>query len=118
MRATIALGAFGEQLAADYLQSQGMAILDRNWRCASGEIDIVARDGADLVICEVKTRRSTAFGDPAEAVTARKLRRLRELALRWLEAQGLHVRGIRIDVVTIVQARGCRPVLTHLRGVE
>ena len=59
-----------------------MVVLDRNWRCAHGEIDIVARDGDCLVVCEVKTRRATAFGEPVEAVTRRKAARLRRLAAR------------------------------------
>ena len=62
MRAKDALGRFGEEVAAEHLRLQGLQILARNWRCPTGELDIVARDGSSLVICEVKTRRSTAFG--------------------------------------------------------
>ena len=117
MHAKDALGRYGEDLAAEHLRRQGLQILARNWRCATGELDIVARDGATLVICEVKTRRSAAFGAPAEAVGPRKLRRLRELALRWLDEQRIHVPDIRFDVVAIVQPPAGRPVLEHLRGV-
>jgi putative endonuclease len=118
MRAKDALGRYGEDLAVDHLRRQGLTILDRNWRCAAGELDVVARDGSALVICEVKTRRSTAFGSPAEAVGPRKLRRLRELALHWLDEQQLHVPEIRFDVIGIVQPFEGRPVLEHLRGVQ
>lgn len=117
MRAKDALGRFGEDLAADYLARQGMSVLDRNWRCATGELDIVARDGATLVICEVKTRRTTHYGSPVEAVGPRKVRRLRELAMRWLDAQGLHVPHVRIDVIGIVQPPSGAAQVRHLRGV-
>ena len=79
-----AVGAYGERLAARYLVESGMQILDRNWRCDQGEIDIVAMDGTCLVIVEVKTRRSLAFGSPVEAVSAVKAARLRRLAGCWL----------------------------------
>ena len=118
MRAKDALGRYGEDVAAAYLQRNGMTILARNWRCSSGEVDIIAREGSTLVICEVKTRRSRAYGDPVEAVSERKLRRLRELALRWLDDQQVHVPEIRFDVIGIVQPVEGRPVLDHLRGVS
>ncbi len=118
MRAKDALGRYGENLAADYLRRQGMDILARNWRCATGELDIIARDRSSLVICEVKTRRSTAFGSPAEAVGPRKLRRLRELTLRWLDEQQMYVPQIRFDVIGIVQPPEGRAVIQHLRGVQ
>ena len=67
------LGSYGERMAVRYLTDRGLEVLDRNWRCDLGEIDIVARDGGCLVVCEVKTRRSTTFGQPIEAVDHRKL---------------------------------------------
>ncbi|MBA3250945.1 MAG: YraN family protein, partial [Geodermatophilaceae bacterium] len=77
MRAKDMLGRYGEQIAARHLQESGLTILDRNWRCSEGELDIVATDGAVLVVCEVKTRSTVAFGDPCEAVNWRKARRIR-----------------------------------------
>ncbi len=68
MRAKDAVGQYGERVAAQHLIDSGLEILDRNWRCRDGELDIVARDGDVIVFCEVKTRSSTAYGDPAEAV--------------------------------------------------
>ena len=65
------LGSYGERMAVRYLTDRGLEVLDRNWRCDLGEIDIVARDGGCLVVCEVKTRRSTTFGQPIEAVDHR-----------------------------------------------
>ncbi len=117
MKPKDALGKYGEELAARRLAVTGFVILDRNWRCDLGEIDIVARDGSDLVVCEVKTRRSDAFGAPAEAVSGRKIRRMRSLALRWLEQKNVNPKTIRFDVVGIVQPLVGPPQITHIRGV-
>ncbi|MDP2013282.1 MAG: YraN family protein [Actinomycetota bacterium] len=117
MRSSQALGKYGEDLAEEFLKQQGLEILDRNWRCDVGEIDIVARDGHALVICEVKTRSSHQLGSPAEAITVRKLRRLRHLAFRWLEAHQAHVPEVRIDVVCIVQPAWGAAEIEHLRAV-
>ena len=110
-----AVGRFGEELAVRHLQDAGLRILERNWRCAEGEIDIVAEDGDTLVICEVKTRSGTGFGDPAEAVTAPKSARLRRLSLRWIAAHGLGWRDLRFDVVTVLRRQDADPVVRHLR---
>ncbi len=112
-----AVGAWGEELAAKHLVEQEMVILDRNWRCELGELDLVARDGDSLVVCEVKTRRGEAFGPPSEAVTWRKAARLRRLALRWLDEHPVSPLEVRIDVVGIVVAPGSAPRIEHLRGV-
>lgn len=112
-----AVGAWGEELAAQHLTGQQMVILDRNWRCELGELDLVARDGGTLVVCEVKTRRGQAFGSPAEAVTWRKAARLRLLAMRWLDEHPVSPLDIRIDVVGIVVSPGTGPRIEHLRGV-
>ena len=82
------LGAYGEACAARHLTDAGMVVLDRNWRCDAGEIDLVLRDGRVLVVCEVKTRSSSAYGSPLEGVTAVKAARLRRLAARWLAGTG------------------------------
>ena len=111
------LGAWGESLAARYLESRGLTILARRWRCRDGEIDIVARDGATLVVCEVKTRTSEAFGSPLAAVTPIKVRRLRRLARAWLQAHDERALEIRLDVVGILAPELSRPVIEHLRGV-
>lgn len=112
-----ALGAYGETLAARYLVGQGMVLLDRNWRCEAGEIDLVLRDGDALVVCEVKTRSSLRYGTPHEAVGETKLDRLRRLAVRWIEERGVAVRDIRIDLVAIVRPRRGASVLEHVRGI-
>ena len=117
MKPKDALGKYGEEIAVQHLIVKGFVILERNWRCDIGEIDVVARDGADLVVCEVKTRRSEAFGTPTEAVSARKVRRMRSLALRWLKDKVVNPRLIRFDVVGIIQPLVGPPVITHIRDV-
>ncbi len=112
-----AVGRWGEGLAVDYLTRRGMSVVDRNWRCDQGEIDIVARDGDALVVCEVKTRTSLRFGDPVEAVTWRKQLRLRRLAGAWLHSHDERAEVVRIDVIGILRRPGCRPQLRHLVGV-
>ena len=112
-----ALGRYGEQLAARYLGERGLTVLDRNWRCPHGEIDLVARDGDCLVFCEVKTRRSQRFGAPVEAVDRRKAARLRRLAAAWLQAHDEHADRVRIDVIGILRPRVGPAVVRHLQGV-
>ncbi|WP_274562369.1 YraN family protein [Streptomyces spiramyceticus] len=116
--ATGALGRYGEELAARRLTEDGMTVLERNWRCRAGEIDIVARDGDALVICEVKTRRAGPFEHPMQAVRSIKAERLRRLAERWVhEHGGPPPGGVRIDLVGVVLPRRGAPVVEHARGV-
>ncbi len=115
-----AVGAYGERLAARYLVESGMQILDRNWRCDQGEIDIVAMDDACLVIIEVKTRRSLVFGSPVEAVTAVKAARLRRLAACWLtDHRPLvdSVADVRIDVIGVLRPPRGPAQIEHLVAV-
>jgi putative endonuclease len=112
-----AVGAYGERVAAAHLVAAGMVILERNWRCPAGEIDIVARDGDVLVFCEVKTRRGTGFGSPLEAVTAVKAARLRRLAAAWTADRGLHLPEIRIEHVGVLRPRRGAAEVEHVRGV-
>jgi putative endonuclease len=117
MRAKDVLGRRGEDAAAAHLSRSGWQIIDRNWRCAEGELDIVARDGPAIVVCEVKTRSSTDFGTPAEAVTRAKVTRLRRLADRWLAAHGVRHAAVRIDIIGLVSDGGGRFSVDHHRGV-
>lgn len=114
MRAKDALGRYGEQVAARHLQAAGLTILDRNWRCSDGELDIVATDGAVLVVCEVKTRSSTAFGDPCEAVNWNKSQRIRRLTAQWLTANESSWAEIRFDVVSVVRQASGAALVRHL----
>lgn len=117
MRAKDVLGRRGEELAAAYLEAQGMRIVDRNWRCPEGEIDIIALDGGTLVIAEVKTRKSLAYGHPFEAVGPKKLARLHRLAAAWSGEHGRCGPVRRVDVVAVLDAGTGAPVLEHLKGV-
>jgi putative endonuclease len=108
------LGINGEDLAARHLVGAGFTLVSRNWRCPVGEIDIIAHDGADLVIVEVKTRTTTAYGDPVEAVTYRKQRKLRELAALWLQEHP-HRGPVRFDVITVLYPTRGYPQLEHWR---
>ena len=112
-----AVGAYGETLAARHLAEKGLVVLERNWRCDEGEIDLVLRDGDVLVVCEVKTRTSDVCGSPNEAVTQDKLDRLRRLAHRWTGDHGVRPAETRIDLVAVrVPRRGAAEV-EHVRGI-
>ncbi len=112
------LGAWGEQLAADHLVASGLEVLDRNWTCAEGELDLVAREAdGTVVFVEVKTRSGVGFGLPAEAVGRAKARKLRTLACRWLlENRPPGATELRFDVIGVVRLPGAAPELTHLRA--
>lgn len=116
-RAKGAVGRHGEDVAAAHLVAAGWTVLDRNWCCREGELDLVALDGTELVAIEVKTRRSARFGPPAEAVTRQKLARIRRLTALWLAAHDVRPASVRVDVVAVVlPGRGAAEV-EHLVGV-
>ena len=96
------LGGFGETLAAAHYRAHGYAVLERNWRCGAGEIDLICARGTTLVVCEVKTRTGSAQGDPLEAVTRSKQLRLRRLATAYLQQQGRRWAEVRFDVVGVL----------------
>ncbi|MFJ2192333.1 YraN family protein [Kitasatospora sp. NPDC087861] len=134
------LGRYGERVAARRLMEAGLRILDRNWRCVEGELDIVALDGDTVAVCEVKTRSERGFQQPSEAIGQAKAARLQRLAERWMAERwpGHFAKlagpgydpgptdphwppappgGVRIDLVAVVnRARGAA-VVDHLRGV-
>ncbi len=113
------LGALGEQVAVEHLLALGMVVLQRNWRCRYGELDVIAAEGASTVVfVEVKTRTGDGFGGLPEAVTPAKVRRIRRLAGLWLADQSTRWREVRIDVVGVRLGRRRDPEVTHLRGVS
>ncbi|MGV8913752.1 MAG: YraN family protein [Rhodoglobus sp.] len=118
MAAKDVLGARGEDLAADHLISAGLEILDRNWRCSQGELDIVARDRDEIVFVEVKTRSSVLFGHPFESITATKVARLRRLAAAWCEAHEGSATAIRIDAVAVIMPPRGAVEIEHLKRVS
>ncbi|WP_084224258.1 YraN family protein [Kitasatospora cheerisanensis] len=143
---TNGLGRYGEEVAARRLTEGGLCILERNWRCAEGELDIVALDGDTLAVCEVKTRSERGFQQPSEAIDQTKADRLRHLAERWLaERWPVHFSrlvlaaeraegsappdeaavggpappppgGVRIDLVAVVNPVKGAAAVEHLRG--
>ncbi len=117
MNRRIALGRWGENYAAGYLQERGYAILTRNFRTAHGEIDLVAQHGERLVFVEVKTRSSVAFGYPEEAVTPHKRRHLQAAALLYIEEQDWDG-DWQIDVIAIISAESAaNPRLEHFENI-
>lgn len=112
-----ALGAYGEEVAARHLTECGLTVLERNWRCEDGEIDLVLRDGDTLVVCEVKTRTSLSAGTPHEAITDAKLDRLKRLGERWAEARGVRPPDIRIDLVAVMRPRKGAAIIDHVAGL-
>ena len=117
MRAAHALGRYGEDAAARHLCDAGFVVLERNWRCGAGEIDIVARDGHTIVVVEVKTRRGVGFGSPLEAVTARKAARLARLGAEYRRSAGLLASPLRIDLVGVLLSPRDGMMIEHVAGV-
>ncbi len=115
------VGRRGEDQAAAELERRGMTILARNWQCGVGEIDVIAEEVVDgrrtVVFCEVKCRTGLGFGDPLEAITYAKVRKLRQLAAEWLAAATVPPDAARIDAIGIVAERGRRPQLTYVRDI-
>lgn len=115
------VGRRGEDLACAELVRQGLVVVDRNWRCSLGEIDIVAAEvgdrGVTLVFCEVKCRTGLGFGHPLEAITFAKMQTLRQLAAYWLRQHQIRATGIRLDAIGVVMVPGQEPSLTHVKAV-
>ncbi|PKQ17228.1 MAG: YraN family protein [Actinobacteria bacterium HGW-Actinobacteria-8] len=116
MAAKDAVGRYGERVVAERLAALGWEVLERNWRCALGELDIVAVDHGCVVAVEVKTRRSATFGSPLEAVTPVKVARIRRLLAAWLASQPQTFPEVRIDVVGVTLPLAGAAQLEHVRG--
>jgi putative endonuclease len=110
------LGERGEDAAAAFLDRSGMTVVERNWRCSAGEVDIVALDGRTIVLVEVKTRRTVRKGTPEEAVTPAKRKRYAKLAAAYLQAAGVSAVELRFDVVTLLVIAEDRALLRHHRA--
>ena len=96
------IGVTGEDLAAAWYLAQGYEVIERNWRCREGELDLVLRNGRQVVFCEVKHRTGLGFGTPAEAITREKKQRIRHLAARWLQDAKPRPAEIRFDVAAVL----------------
>lgn len=112
-----ALGSYGERVAERHLLAAGLLVIDRNWRCAVGEIDLVLREGDTLVVCEVKTRSDVARGTPHEAIGAEKLARLARLGEEWQRAHGVRAPEVRLDLVAVLRPRRGPAMVEHVRGL-
>ncbi|MGH3777111.1 MAG: YraN family protein [Pseudonocardiaceae bacterium] len=110
------LGRRGEDLAADYLTSAGLVVLSRNWRCREGELDLVVTDGERLIVCEVKTRSGTGYGEPSEGVTPAKAARIRRVTAAWLRAYRVGWCEIRFDVLAVLCPQDGTVTVEHLQG--
>lgn len=95
-------GIAGEDAAAAWYAANGYELVARNWRCREGELDLILRRGDEVVFCEVKSRRTDAFGSPLEAVTRDKRNRVRRLAARWIEEAPARPSRIRFDVAAVL----------------
>ena len=111
------VGTRGEDLACAELTRQGLTIVERNWRCSVGELDIVAVEGATLVFCEVKSRTGLGFGDPLEAITWAKRRTLRQLAAIWMRDHCVRTSSIRIDAIGVLLLPRQEPTIRHVKGI-
>ncbi|MCL2482513.1 MAG: YraN family protein [Propionibacteriaceae bacterium] len=119
----VSVGKMGEDLAVSYLERLGWRIVDRNWRFSRvGEIDIVAvepsRGRGTLVFCEVKAKSGTGFGEPLEAITQAKLRRLHRLACLWMTNHDTGYDRVRIDAIGVLAPPGGVATLTHAKAVR
>lgn len=114
------LGRAGEDRAARYFEERGYRVLERNWRCRQGELDLIVASDSDLVVVEVKTRRSDAFGHPFEAIDARKRVRLWRLAAAWMAAHPTQLQGrrMRIDAIGLTGPDPASARLEHIVDVE
>lgn len=112
------VGAQGERLAAEYLETLGYRVIARNWRDGrAGELDLIVRDGDCIVAVEVKTRSGAGYGHPLEAITALKASRLRRLLLSWVRAHAPGVARLRVDAIGITLRRGEQARIDHLQGI-
>lgn len=110
------LGDQGESIAATFLQGAGFSIVERNFRCVCGELDIIARDGRAIVFVEVKCRNNKIYGPPQLAVTPFKQRQISKAALVWLSKRRLYDAEARFDVVAIVLHDHDLPEIEHIRN--
>jgi putative endonuclease len=110
-------GIRGEQVALSFLLGLGYVLVERNWRCRSGEIDLIMMDGDTMVIVEVKARRGTSYGLPQEAVGSKKRAKIRRLTQYYLLVANRQEQDLRFDVVAITFAGDQEPLIEHLQGV-
>lgn len=112
------LGQLGEMMAARYLELRGYRVIERNWRNAQGEIDLIVAHGDAVIAVEVKTRSSTLFGHPFESISLRKIRRMRGLLAAWCSEHETSSSEIRLDAIAIIREPGKTTTIEHIKGIE
>jgi len=112
----LGVGNRGEELAAAFLERNGFRIVERNFRCKGGEVDIIAKDGKTIVFIEVKSRRTLTYGVPQLAVTPFKQRQISKAALTWLSKKRLHDSPARFDVISILLESSYSHQIEHIRN--
>jgi putative endonuclease len=114
----LSLGKRSEDLATDFLCKKGFKIIERNFFCKSGELDIIARNKGIIVFIEVRSIQTGFFHDPLDSITYAKINRLKILAQIWLKKQGLSdmLTPIRFDLIGISYYNGRPPVINHIQG--
>jgi len=111
------LGDYGEKLAANFLKSKGMILLESQYKKTFGEIDLICQDGDEVVFVEVKTRKSSTSGYPEDSVTPKKIQHILRVAEQYLQTKGLFESAWRIDVVAI-EFVADSPVITHIKNID
>jgi len=112
----MSIGSWGEDIAEKYLKKKGYAIIERNFRCKLGEIDIIALNNAQLVFIEVKTRQNQKYGLPCEAVNKEKLRHLTRTANYFVASRSINYKDVRLDVIEVLKQNG-KTYLHHIENV-
>lgn len=109
------IGINGEDIAIKYIEEQGMKLVERNFYCKSGEIDIIAKDKDELVFIEVKTRTNTKYGVPAEAVNIRKQKHMYHAIEYYLYSNRINNINVRIDVIEILLSK--KQLINHIKNI-
>jgi putative endonuclease len=113
---TTETGNEGEEIAVRYLEEKKWTVIDRNYRFMKAEADIVAYDGKQIIVVEVKTRRGTGFGEPEEAVTEQKKKQLYKATQAWLYERKMEGAPVRFDVIAVILKKNADPVIRHHEG--
>ena len=113
---TTETGNEGEEIAVRYLEEKKWTVIDRNYRFMKAEADIVAYDGKQIIVVEVKTRRGTGFGEPEEAVTEQKKKQLYKVTQAWLYERKMEGAPVRFDVIAVILKKNADPVIRHHEG--
>lgn len=116
MNFNVKLGRYGEKIAGEYLKSKKYRIIQKNYRCSYGEIDIIAKDKKTLIFVEVKTRSSKRFGLGMEAINFKKQQKLRKTALYFLQNDKVFFDGLRFDVIDILIKGNGPPEICHIKN--